>query len=247
MKNVSLLGKRKRLTDKKKKLTYEDCHDIVVEEILKRRHKWFLTSVSWMDFDDVTQIISSHIYVKWDKFDQSKPLKPWLNKTISNQLKNILRNNYSNFVRPCMSCPFNLSGSGGDDGACSFTSSGAQDSTCPLFAKWEKTKKSAYDIKLPLSIHAEETDYIEIKDSHTEIQTPEKRLHLEMKKILPPRQYIIYDMLYIQHQSEEDVALKMGYKTSETGRKAGYKQIKNLKKQFKEKAKMIIATKDIFI
>jgi len=235
------------LTDKKKKLTYEDCHEIIIEEISKRRHKWFLTSISWMDFDDVIQIISSHVYVKWDKFDQSKPLKPWLNKTISNQLKNILRNNYSNFVRPCMSCPFNLSGSGGEDGACSFTKSGAQDSSCPLFLKWEKTKKSAYDIKLPLSIDAEEVQYRELQDVHTEIQTPEKRLHQEMKKILPERQFIIYEMLFILHQSEEEVAIKMGYKTSETGRKAGYNQIKNLKKQFKEKARHIIATKDIFL
>jgi len=54
-------------------------------------------------------------------------------------------------------------------------------------------------------------------------------------------------MLFILHQSEEEVAIKMGYKTSETGRKAGYKQIKNLKKQFKEKARHIIATKDIFL
>ena len=54
-------------------------------------------------------------------------------------------------------------------------------------------------------------------------------------------------MLFIDYLSEEEVAAKMGYKTSETGRKAGYKQIKNLKKQFKEKAKKLIKTKDIFL
>lgn len=235
------------MTNKKKKLTYEECHPEIIEEISKRRHKWFLTSVSWMDFDDVIQIISSHIYVKWEKYDQTKPLKPWLNKTISNQLKNILRNNYSNFVRPCMSCPFNLSGSGENGAACSFTQSGGQDSSCPLFAKWEKTKKSAYDIKLPLSINSDDAAYREIEDIHTEIKGPEKRLHIEMKNILPERQYLIYKMLFIEHKSEEEVAKKMGYKTSETGRKAGYKQIKNLKKQFKEKAKQVISTKDIFL
>jgi hypothetical protein len=37
----------------------------------------------------------------------------------------------------------------------------------------------------------------------------------------------------------------MGYKTSEKGRKAGYKQIKNLKKLFKEKAQDILAREDI--
>lgn len=37
----------------------------------------------------------------------------------------------------------------------------------------------------------------------------------------------------------------MGYKTTEKGRKAGYKQIKNLKKMFKQTAQEILATEDI--
>jgi hypothetical protein len=37
----------------------------------------------------------------------------------------------------------------------------------------------------------------------------------------------------------------MGYKTSEKGRKAGYKQIKNLKKIFKQKAQEILKNEDI--
>jgi len=227
--------------------TYEDCHDIVIEEISKRRPKWYLTSLSWMDFDDVIQIISSHIYVKWEKYDPAQPLKPWLNKIISNQLKNILRNNYSNFVRPCLNCPFNLSGDGVEESSCSFTKSGSQDSSCPLFKKWEKTKKAAYDIKLPLSIDSEAAEHKEIAAKNSEIVEAEQRLHIEMKEVLPDRQYMIYKMLFIDYLSEEEVAARMGYKTSETGRKAGYKQIKNLKKQFKEKAKKLIKTKDIFL
>ena len=39
----------------------------------------------------------------------------------------------------------------------------------------------------------------------------------------------------------------IGYKTSEKGRKAGYKQIKNLKSKFKEKALSLIKRKDIFL
>lgn len=228
-------------------LKYEDYHAVVIEEISKRRPKWYLTSLTWMDFDDVIQIISFHIYVKWDKYDPEKPLRPWLNKIITNQLKNILRNNYSNFVRPCLNCPFNLSGDGVQDSSCSFTKSGAQDSSCPLFKKWEKTKKAAYDIKLPVSIDSEGVEHKEIPDGNCEIIEAETRLHLEMEKQLPERQFKIYKMLFIDYLPEEEVAKKMGYKTSETGRKAGYKQIKNLKKQFKDKAKKIISTKDIFI
>ena len=44
---------------------------------------------------------------------------------------------------------------------------------------------------------------------------------------------------------EEDVAIRMGYKTSEKGRKAGYKQIKNLKKIFKQKAQEILEKEDV--
>ncbi len=234
---------------KSNKIKYEDCFDIIVKEIDKRRGKWFLTSVAWMDFDDVRQMILAHINAKWDQYDPVKPLKPWVNKIITNQMKNILRNNYSNFVRPCLSCPFNLKSDAGIDGTgdCSFTKSGDQDSSCPLFAKWEKTKKAAYDIKMAISIDASPYEANSVVRQEYDIINAEQKLHMEMKSQLGDRQYKVYDLLFIQHKSEEEVAKEMGYKTSEAGRRAGYKQIKNLKKQFKEKAKKILKTKDIFL
>ena len=75
----------------------------------------------------------------------------------------------------------------------------------------------------------------------------ENKLHTAMKKVLNSRQYEIYAMLFIDHMEEEVVAQKLGYKTTEKGRKAGYKQIKNLKKQFKEKAAKILKNSDIII
>ena len=231
----------------KKKIKYEDRHDLVVEEIAKRKSKWFLASLAWMDFDDVSQIICAHISAKWDQWDQSRPLTPWINKIISNQFKNILRNNYSNFVRPCLSCPFNLSCGQGDGNSCSFTNSKEQDSSCPLYAKWEKTKKSAYNIKMAVSMEGQAQELQRIFDSSCDINSAEERLHIEMKKQLSPRHYRVYQMLFIEHRSEAEVAKEMGYKTSETGRSAGYKQIKNLKKQFKDRAKKLLATKDIFL
>ena len=121
----------------KDSLHYDDFSDLIDQELNKRRKNWFLTSVSWVDFDDVSQIIRAHIYKKWDQWDQSRPIKPWLNKIIANQMKNILRNHYSNYARPCLNCPFN---SDSEYHLCSFTESGDQDCTCPLYAKWEKTK-----------------------------------------------------------------------------------------------------------
>ena len=57
-----------------------------------------------MDFEDVSQIIKIHIYKKWHLYNHSKPLRPWLNRIISNQLKNLIRNNYGNFAKPCVKC-----------------------------------------------------------------------------------------------------------------------------------------------
>ena len=52
-------------------------------------------------------------------------------------------------------------------------------------------------------------------------------------------------MLFIQNYTEEEVAKFLGFKTNEKKRSAGYKQIKNLKKIFQEKAKEIIKNNDI--
>ena len=73
-----------------------------------------------------------------------------------------------------------------------------------------------------------------------------QKVNDEMKNVLSEKQYEIYKMLFIENTTEEKVAEKMGYKTSEKGRKAGYKQIKNLKKLFKEKVQAILKKKDIF-
>ena len=66
-----------------------------------------------------------------------------------------------------------------------------------------------------------------------------------MKLYLAPKQYKVYARLYIDGADEEKVAAEMGYKTNEKGKKAGYKQIKNLKKLFKQIALKILQNEDI--
>lgn len=229
---------------------FEDKFKDICLEIKKRRGRWFLDSLAWFDFEDVEQIIRAHIYRKWDQWDQSRDLGPWINKIITNQMKNILRNNYSNFVRPCLNCPFNHSKSKDSEGIkpgsfCGFTASGYQDGSCPLYAKWEKTKKSAYDIKMAVAIENHSLEVGAMHEGFVDIDSAAKKLHAAMRKILPQKQYMVYEMLYIKHMEEVEVAKVMGYKTSEKGRKAGYKQIKNLKKIFKEKATQALEEGDI--
>jgi hypothetical protein len=240
--------KKKKTNSKKNLFSYEDKSKEIDKELSKRRAKWFLHSVTWFDFEDVCQIIRAHIHQKWDQWDQSRALEPWVNRIISNQIKNILRNHYSNFVRPCLNCPFNQtenSSSSKVGSLCGFTKTGLQDSSCPLYAKWEKTKKSAYDIKMAVTIESEQGSVLQITQDVFNVDHAIGKLHHEMKKCLPDKQYDIYHMLFILHMEEEDVAKTLGYKSNERGRKAGYKQIKNLRKKFKEQAIILINKKDI--
>ena len=216
---------------KRDKIKYEDKQDIIDKIIEKHRYIWQLKAIAWMDYQDVAQIIRFHISKKWKLWKQDMPLEPWIARITINQIKNILRNNYSNYVRPCLACKYNL---GNHPPACSITPSGTQCSECPLYKKWEKTK---------IENHSESVR--EMKDISFDILSSARRLHEEMKHRLGPKQYKVYSRLYIDGADEEKVAAEMGYRTNEKGKKAGYKQIKNLKKLFKQIATNILENEDI--
>lgn len=228
------------VNNNKQPFTFEDKSDVIEKAIAKKRNKWQLTAITWMDYDDVCQIIKLHIYKKWSMWDQSKPLEPWIGRIISNQIKNLIRNNYTNYSRPCLSCIHNL----GDD-QCAISPNSTQGSFCSLYSKWSKGKKNAYDLKMPVSIenHKQETE--ETIDCSYFSFISVDLLNNEMQKILTIKQYSAYVMLFFENKSDEEVAKLMGYKTSEKNRIIGYKQIKNLKKFFKEKALDILNNKDI--
>jgi RNA polymerase sigma factor (sigma-70 family) len=227
-----------------KKLSFEDMYEDISIEIKKRKNKWRLTSICWMDFEDVSQIIAVHIHKKWDQWDQSRPLLPWVNKLITNQLKNLLRNHYHSFVKPCVGCPFNT-GYAEEDISCDWTKSGIQDKSCPLYKKWEKSKKYACNIKIPVSIDAAGNSRVENENSIDNIDFFVQKINKLLKENLTEKQYLIYKMLFIDEMGEEEVAESLGYKTTEKGRKAGYKQIKNLKVKYKKIISNLIEKKDI--
>jgi hypothetical protein len=193
-----------------KKKKFEDMYDTIDQVIKKRKNKWKLKAITWFDFEDIEQIIKVHIYKKWHLWDQTRAIEPWVNRIVTNQIRNIIRNNYTSFARPCLSCPFNQNkeGDSGAEMSCGFTTSGKQCNECPLFAKWEKVKKSAYDVN----------------DKH----------------------FLIYKMFFIDNLTDDQVARILKFKTSEKGRKAGYKQIKNLKKMLYIKAQILLKENDIF-
>lgn len=228
--------------------SFEDCIDEIDEIILWNRHKWRLSSLAWMDFEDVSQKIRLHIFKKWHLWDQKMPLRPWVARIVSNQIINMVRNHYTIYARPCVTCPHNIGGN-----YCEIY--GEQGSECDLFAKWEAGKKVAHEINNPKSIHSstnyqsyngggEEEDYSErIEDQKTDFINIEERVeevHAAILNKLNPIQAKLYKILFVNNKTDEEAARLMGYYSKEKGRTPGYKQIKNLKKQIIEIAKGVV-------
>lgn len=225
-----------------KQKTYEECYDIIDTVVSKYQNKWRLDAINWFDFEDVAQVVKAHIFKKWHMWDQSRPLEPWVSRVASHQIKNVIRNNYTNYVKPCMSCPHNLG-----DTLCSLNKSGVQNSSCALYAKWTKSKRQGYGIKMPLSIESHTQELNSFVDSSIDFDKSIENLNVILEQQLSPEHYRVYIMLFFENCSEEEVARYMGYKTSEKHRAAGYKQIKNIKKMLKEKVEGIISQNDIIL
>ena len=176
---------------RRKKIIFEEKLPIIEVEIRKRRNKWQLNILKWMSFEDVEQIIKLHVFKKWHMWDQSKPLEPWLSRIIANQIRNLIRNNYTNYVKPCMSCPYNL----GDD-FCSLNKSGLQDSSCDKFAAWSKSKRHGYNIKLPLELENHSREVDDMSFEQLDFSRSIELLNQEMKKILSENYFHAYRMLF---------------------------------------------------
>ncbi len=224
----------------KKKLSFEDCIAKINTEIAKRRGKWNLTALAWMDFEDVSQILRIHIYRKWDLYDPIKPLSPWINRIISNQIKNLIRNNYGSFTRPCLKC----AAAEGLEFCSIYTK---QCNACPLYAHWEKTKKKAYDTKLPVALENHSQEVFSLAADSPDIEGAIIRFHKKMNEILKPNEWKVYKASYMENMEESEVAKLMGYRTSEANRAPGYKQIKNIKKAIIIKAKKLMDKGEIDI
>mgnify|MGYP003659112767 FL=1 len=213
-----------------------------LEELLKKyRPKWQLGALAWIDYDDVCQIIRFHIYKKWHLWDQTRPFKPWASMIISNQIKNLIRNNYSSFAKPCLRCPHNMGAT-----SCDWTKSREQDESCPDFSKWKKKKERAFNIKLPLALEeGVGTGTTSLRD-FVDYNEASKKLHRLVMEQLNEKHKKIYILLYIENIDENEVAERFGFKADAAKRKKPrYKQIANLKKKFYNIALKIMKDHDI--
>lgn len=209
--------------------TFESKSDIIDRELRKRRGKWQLKARLDLDYDDVKQIIRLHVWKKWHLWDQTQPLEPWLNRIISRQISNILRDNYTSFSSPCIRCPANE-----NNGLCSIYTK--QCTECPLFAKWSKSKKAACDVKLPVSLHEEELDIDQnLESNDIDYDLYVGMLHDHMKVKLSPKQFGVYKLLYIDNKSEQEAASILGLSddaTEEYRKTSRCKQLEIYKKHF---------------
>jgi DNA-directed RNA polymerase specialized sigma24 family protein len=225
-------------------ILFEDKIEIINSEIARRKGKWMLTSLAYIDYDDVSQLLRIHINTKWGLWDQTRPLEQWLNTVITHKMINLVRDHYGRVAPPCNGCPHNLA-----EDSCSFTKSGSKCGECPLYKKWQTKTQAGYNIKLASSINSE--TFVEPVSSsvsfsdYIDYDVSSSRLHVEMKKILPENQYKIYDLLVIQNLSDKEVAKRLRLRSSEKGRPPGYKYLYELRNKFYELAKKIIEEKDI--
>jgi DNA-directed RNA polymerase specialized sigma24 family protein len=225
---------------KKNKIKFEACINLINTEILKRKNKWTLSTLNWIDFEDVSQIIRFHIYKKWNLYDEKKPMLPWINRIISNQIKNLIRNNYGNYARPCLKCAAALG-----ESECRIY--GKQDQGCPMFNNWMKTKKNAYDLKMAVSIEDHSYEINNQVCINSDIQKATQNLHEKMKQVLKPVEWKVYELLYINHKTEEQVCKILKFKYDKEAKSAYNKQLKNIQKSIIKKAKQSLANGEIDI
>lgn len=223
------------------KKTFGDYYEIISKEIEKLRGRWTLTSVSWIDFDDVKSIILIHIHKKWALYDQTKPIRNWVCSVSRNQFSNILRNIYHNFSRPCLSCAAYEGDNCKIYGECN-------SDLCPLLNYWHRTKESAYNIKLPLSSEHHQNEVSELPHSNFDLESTAENLHVKMKTILNQNEWKIYKFLFIDGLSEEETAEKLGYKVSyRYNQNTQAKMIQIIRKKIIDKVKKVLKSDEIDI
>lgn len=216
------------------KPSFEEMIPAAMVEINKRKNGWTLSSLA---FEDVRQLLLIHAFEKYYQFDPSKgEFSHWVNRMISNRMKNILRDNLQKFSRPCVQgCQFNLG-----DSACGFTSNGKQCEECPLYAKWKRKKEPEYNIKQGLSLDAHIQEVNNIQNDFIDIDDYKRLLDEKMPDYLTVQELRIYKLLFTEHKTMEEVGVILKFKKASNSGVSGYQTIHKARKKIVSVAKKII-------
>lgn len=218
---------------------FEKYNKIIDKEISKRSAKWSLTAIPSLSFEDIAQILRLHIYQKIHLYNEEKsPIENWINMVISNRLKNIWRNLYLNYNKPCISCAC-------AEGESSCKIYGEQDESCPLVKHWQASKLAAYNTKLPVSIQNHEQEVYDLPHKTVNIEATAVNLHDKMSQYLTPDEFVVYKFLYIDNKNEDALIIKL-WNDGRSKQNASTFILK-VKKIIKEKAKKILMDGEIDI
>ncbi len=223
-------------------VTFEDKIQEIDALISKKRGRWFL---AYPHFDDVSQILRRHLWIKFEMWDQTRPFVKWASKVCDSQIKNIIRNNYGKVAPPCYGCDFDAGGA-----LCTLNKSGTKCAECPLYAKWEKKKQAGYRIKFASSIEfmSENGGSVPVESiENFDLGQSIEAFHERMKAVLPEKLYKIYTMFYIEGKTDEEVSKTLGLKNNEKNSKRvpGYKMLHNYRESIYATAKEVMKDFDL--
>jgi len=221
-------------------LTYEDCNADIEREIAKRRGKWTLTILRWMDFEDVAQILRAHISRKWHMWDQTRKLAPWIQRIMSRQICNLLRNYYTNYARPCVQCKHSL----GEEG-CEITRSKEQCIECPLYKKWTEGKQNGYHIKMPLELENHVQEVYNKVDDTINFKETMRRVLGELEKHMEAGRYKAFHIFFIDETSDDEAANILNLRGNPKNKYGQKKLITAYRDSLQKEAKEIIKNSDI--
>ncbi len=180
------------------KLIFEDFQDEAIRIIAKRKNSWTLSSVAW---EDVEQILLIRLFMKFYLYDQTQRFENWANRTVSNTIKNLLRDNCYKFQRPCLKCAFNH----GNE-SCGYTSNNIQCNKCPLYADWEKKKKSLFNIKSAVSIENHVQTVGNIPSDFIDIESAKQIIDKQVLEALDTqKERQLYRLFYIKKVEEPQI------------------------------------------
>jgi DNA-directed RNA polymerase specialized sigma24 family protein len=220
------------------KITFESQIDFIKSQIAKRKHKWSLSTLDW---EDVESMLLARVYLKFHLYDEKQPLEHWVNRVISNFIKNLLRDNLTKFIRPCvLNCIYNLGGT-----ACGYTKSGTQCGECKLYANWQHKKESQFNIKasLPLENHSQEIN--NKQSDFIDIEKAKKIIDEKIKEKLDRREKKIYRLLYIEYMTAQEASDFLVKENSKLYEGESYAKILEFQKKIIRLSKEIIEDEDL--
>lgn len=223
--------------------SFNDCYSRIEPVVEKWRAKWFFKASIIKDFDDVKTEILTHIYKKWDLYDQSRPVENWAAQITHNKFTNELRDSYMGTASPCNACKFN-------EGSKLCVKFGkTENMECNFFHEWYYKKRYKHEARMPYSSDDPNhpTSVSEMPNESVDVEPDIPIFHERIKPRLTDSEWRIYKCIYIDNLSDEETADILDLKSNEAGKTKGYKRIREVKKILVKKGREMIMKEGVRI